>query len=505
MNILYKLLLKSKKLNKQRRRYELNILNKTPYFDKEYYLINNKDVLKAKIDPIVHYLDYGYREGRDPSPLFSTNDYYELNPDVLESGMNPLIHYVLYGKRENRLKFNLSNKPSPENESQSLNIDFEKMIFFDLRSMLNIMSVLGASIYNLDKDFDYENVVFIFSHEMNLTGAPIALERMAISIKNNGFQPIIISAFDGPLSKRYGKHSIPVVIYEDLCNNNLIDYFFDIAEFIVVNTAESFSIINKLNGTAYKTIWWIHECSAAYTNDLISVLPDNISNNIFPYCVGWYALDALKKVKQSYDLKELLYGLPELKTETSRKNHDFITFACVGTLSIRKGQEVLINAIRILPKNVLSTLRFVFVGSIEDEDIYKTLLELEDDYPDKVKYLGVLSREEIMEFYDNVDCLISCSIDDPMPITVTEAWQKGIITICSEYTGQKKFIEDYNCGILYNNNDFNDLSDKIIRFTNNNYDLEQMRLNAKNVFDNYFSESVFNKNIKDICDLINKK
>lgn len=51
-------------------------------FDEEFYLQNNADVAANKIDPLEHYLHYGWREGRDPSASFSTHDYLELYPEL---------------------------------------------------------------------------------------------------------------------------------------------------------------------------------------------------------------------------------------------------------------------------------------------------------------------------------------------------------------------------------------------------------------------------------------
>ena len=71
-------------------------------FDRRWYLATNRDVRKSKMAPAAHYLEYGWREGRDPSLLFSTSRYLSNNPDVQEMGICPLLHWKLKGKREKR-------------------------------------------------------------------------------------------------------------------------------------------------------------------------------------------------------------------------------------------------------------------------------------------------------------------------------------------------------------------------------------------------------------------
>jgi len=54
------------------------------------------------IDPVVHYLDHGAREGRLPNPYFATDWYLRQNPDVGVLGHNPLLHYIRRGETECR-------------------------------------------------------------------------------------------------------------------------------------------------------------------------------------------------------------------------------------------------------------------------------------------------------------------------------------------------------------------------------------------------------------------
>ena len=78
------------------------IIKKSGLFDERYYLKSYPDVRLGDIDPIIHYIKYGAREGRNPNPYFQTSFYLEKYPDVAQSGINPLLHYILYGAKEGR-------------------------------------------------------------------------------------------------------------------------------------------------------------------------------------------------------------------------------------------------------------------------------------------------------------------------------------------------------------------------------------------------------------------
>lgn len=77
-------------------------------FDPAFYLSMNPDVAAEGLDPLDHYLQTGWREGRDPSPEFSAADYLEVNSDVAVTGVNPFLHWLAAGRTEGRpLRFEL--------------------------------------------------------------------------------------------------------------------------------------------------------------------------------------------------------------------------------------------------------------------------------------------------------------------------------------------------------------------------------------------------------------
>ncbi|AEG18598.1 glycosyltransferase [Methanobacterium paludis] len=73
-------------------------------FDIGYYLKNNSDIRRSGMDPLLHYMYHGFREGRKPNSSFDGN-YYLTYPDVKSSNLNPLVHYSLYGIKEGRRTF----------------------------------------------------------------------------------------------------------------------------------------------------------------------------------------------------------------------------------------------------------------------------------------------------------------------------------------------------------------------------------------------------------------
>lgn len=78
------------------------VIARSGLFDIDWYLKNNPDVQALGMNPIRHYVVFGAKEGRDPSPSFSTGRYLLDNADVAAAGINPLVHYILHGNVEGR-------------------------------------------------------------------------------------------------------------------------------------------------------------------------------------------------------------------------------------------------------------------------------------------------------------------------------------------------------------------------------------------------------------------
>ena len=82
---------------------EERICNPNGVFDDAFYLENNKDLLNKNINPLLHYVKNGYQElHRKISPTFDPLYYLESNPNLKELKITPLFHYLKYGHKEGK-------------------------------------------------------------------------------------------------------------------------------------------------------------------------------------------------------------------------------------------------------------------------------------------------------------------------------------------------------------------------------------------------------------------
>lgn len=78
------------------------IVESSGLFDADYYLKSNPDVAAECVDPIIHYLEFGWKEHRNPSIKFDNDFYLSCHSDVKSAKINPLIHYIEFGEAEKR-------------------------------------------------------------------------------------------------------------------------------------------------------------------------------------------------------------------------------------------------------------------------------------------------------------------------------------------------------------------------------------------------------------------
>lgn len=68
------------------------------HFDVAHYHRTYPDVAAKGHRALKHYVRYGWKEGRDPTPFFSTSAYLRENAAVARQGINPFLHFLKHGR-----------------------------------------------------------------------------------------------------------------------------------------------------------------------------------------------------------------------------------------------------------------------------------------------------------------------------------------------------------------------------------------------------------------------
>ena len=170
-----------------------------------------------------------------------------------------------------------------------------------------------------------------------------------------------------------------------------------------------------------------------------------------------------------------------------------IRFVTIGYIEWRKGQDLLIDAINQLPKELSENAEFILIGQ-NTSLMAKKLMERIVRF-NNVKITGTVSREEVHDFLEHSDMLICPSREDPMPTVCAEAMMHRIPCLVSDATGTSAYIKDGNDGLVFESGNVADLKDKIIWCIEHSDRLREMGVRAYEIYARIFSEKAFEGNL----------
>lgn len=151
-------------------------------------------------------------------------------------------------------------------------------------------------------------------------------------------------------------------------------------------------------------------------------------------------------------------------------------FLTIGRFTRQKNHKLLINSFENL-NNILENIELLILGEGELKDEYTRLIE-KFNLQKKIHLIGY--KDNIFPLIKNSIGVISPSLWEDPGFVMIEASACGTPVISSDCpSGPKEFLSNGN-GILFKNNNQQDLEKKIREFLNlNSFEINKMRLGAK--------------------------
>lgn len=409
---------------------------------------------------------------------------------ILESDYDYII--VLVRRNEDILKWLEKN-----------NIDKSKIRLY---SQLDDIVTVNYDYENKLKDIQewtnnhLKKKIMMFFPSFSRTGAPVAMMNLAVILKNLGYDVIVTCLYNGFLT-------------EDL-KNKQIDFMEDIEDIalwysprrfkqlvseydaVVIGCTVMAHVGNLLKDLAVPIMWWLHESDNMWYENI--VLPD--SPNIYYYGVGDRVINKFHQEYPNMKIENLYYCIPPIEPYRKEKN-ERKRFAVIGSLCNRKAQDIFIKAINNIQKDIREKAVFYIVGAGEKEYQYSLVQICNNDV--EIIFIPEMSQSDIKEFYKKLDVLVCPSRDDPMPIVVTEAIQNGIPCIISDQIGQKKIMDEYQFGEVFESENIAQLQfilEKYIQLSDE--ELANLTKNGNDIYNNYFSVQSMEENIKNVLKLM---
>jgi glycosyltransferase involved in cell wall biosynthesis len=183
------------------------------------------------------------------------------------------------------------------------------------------------------------------------------------------------------------------------------------------------------------------------------------------------------------DIKKIHFKTQDFyKTEIKE-----IKILSVGQFIHRKGIDILLKSINLLPKN--SNFRLMIIGGKPNEELIN--LKKNSQFNDKITFMNYLSKVDLDKHYENADIFIIPTREDIWGLVVNEALAKGIPVITSDKCGAGlELIKNSYNGFIFKSEDVSGLSNLILKLINKPEILLEMKNNAIYSIQNFTIENM---------------
>ncbi|HEX8490963.1 MAG TPA: glycosyltransferase family 4 protein, partial [Chthoniobacterales bacterium] len=215
--------------------------------------------------------------------------------------------------------------------------------------------------------------VLFVSHETTLSGAPIQLVHLAGWLHKAGWDICVATPDEGPISQMLTDAGVATVVEPTLLTDLEHVWLrqrcreFDV---VVANTIASWPAVRAAHLEGRPVLWYLHETLVAVR--LIQAIPEMRS------ALGMADLlvTPTQQTARVYEglteapIELVPYGIPD-PPAYPRKQSERLRFLTLGSFEPRKGQDVLVEAIRNLDSATRARCVFKMAGRVLDEAFFQ--------------------------------------------------------------------------------------------------------------------------------------
>lgn len=442
--------------------------------------------------------------------IFGTGHLYEDNKHRIRDEVN-IVGFIDNDLKKQGQMLDKKKIYSPETLCDA-RYDFVFLMCFypaDMREQLIEMGINEKKIFDMDNSsvllkvkktevfgtLNKKNKFVVFSHSLTSTGAQNMMFNALKIVRDAGYGVIVVSREGGILKDSLIKENMSVVISEDIFGDKaILDLILEQTNQVLVNTLWLHHEVIFLLQRGFMVYWWLHESPDLkyLSKRVFRMITEN--SNLKLLSVSNY-ID--KKIKNIYGedilLTRLLWGLEEYESSFITKNRyeDKIVFACIGGISVIKGQDIFIDAIHGLPEEIKQKIMCQIIGSGQLDERCLQITKAEGC----IEMLGEIDNIKMPQIYGNIDVIVCCSRVDSMSVVVAEACMNRKLSIVSSGAGISELLTHNKDAFIFENENISELRNIIIDVVNNYSIARKMGANSRKIYERYFSMKTFEQNL----------
>lgn len=326
----------------------------------------------------------------------------------------------------------------------------------------------------------YQYQVVLISHELSATGAPLMLLNAAKAILADGGSVRVLSCSDGPLRRQFEALGVPVFYHPGFRHQRkLLNEFACDCDYAVANTVITYPAINLLKGP--KVLWWIHEAQVIDKDYIVRFRKKKIRPDLEQTLrqasklavVSDYAEEVVAKYNPKTEVINLAVAdVAAEKGLSAKEAGEKIRFAIIGAVCEIKGQDIVVEAVKMLPETYRKQAEFYIAG--KQNNSFCDKLVAETKRVSEIVWLPALDFDTLWDFYRDCDVVMVASRDESFSLVTLEACMASRPVIVSSNVGAKFLVKSGENGEVFASGDAKSLCQAIISLIDKRNQLPEM-------------------------------
>ncbi|MCI8461860.1 MAG: glycosyltransferase [Lachnospiraceae bacterium] len=393
----------------------------------------------------------------------------------------------------------LSKQYMKEMKDQLLSLGVSCELIWELNT-LKLMAFKGKrTLYGgkTETVLTKKEKILIISTEMGFNGGTMVAVYAAMALRDKGYE-VMLSApcVDERLLEEVVQEGLQIMVWDCL------PYVFEedrdwICRFdmVIVNVFQMMNCAYEISKIR-PVLWWIHEDRSIWKSfyqdtqrEFRAIDYSDWMSRVEVMGVSSIAKEAFNHFYPSVVSRSLPFGIPDRFTDEGRRSEESkIVFAVTAGFSVYKGQRILVNALKKLTQDEKTGMEIWFIGP--EGKNQEELAEICDER-ENMKFLGLLSHEEVIEILPQIDVLVCPSLIETMSMSTIEGMMFGKICITTDMTGISEYIEDTRNGFVVKAGDSDQLAERISWVINNRDKWDAIQRAARETYETEFCMEKF--------------
>jgi glycosyltransferase involved in cell wall biosynthesis len=343
-----------------------------------------------------------------------------------------------------------------------------------------------------------KNILVVF-HDLSNSGAPRGVFEMAQHLIAGGHFVVAISPSDGFFREELQRIGATVIIDELIlkAHPSVADFArnFDLA---IANTVVSWPFVLQ-NAAQLDCYWYLHESHAihGYANDVPRFL-EALHGAKAIWVTGVYAKALSEDLRP--DIAAMEYGIDPAVPQSGNgrsspaNGGNRVKIGVFGSYEPRKGQDLAVAAIKLLPPNVSEKIELNFFGRVLDQgyldDVKRRALG-----NSKINFGPELPQAACTQELLRCDLVLISSRDEALSLVGLDAISAGKVVICSTAVGLSNYLQSGESAFIAKSPAPEDLASAIVEALIAKNEWHDIGVNAQNAFNRVFTKTAFRERI----------